>query len=220
MQENGLYYYLKDHASKLLENTSRLAATLHTFERKNNSDIEIDIFTLKFCWSFTQNCSKHFIEHLANEPQIVTDTNLLAHFLLKIAYKLDIHSPDPETESNRKSDPNRIKARPVQPGDLIIGVETIFTLSQVKQSGPSVLRGRANSERLYSAIDLLIKLGHVKRERSHFKFRESILLSTGEPELKNGQIITIKELPLFCEQEFVQENNSPHHTSGYRIKIS
>lgn len=220
MQENGLYYYLKDHASKLLENTSRLAATLHTFERKNNSDIEIDIFTLKFCWYFTQNCSKHFIEHLANEPQIVTDTNLLAHFLLKTAYKRDLHSPDPETESNRKSDPNRIKARPVQPGDLIIGVETIFTLSQVKQSGPSVLRGRANSERLYSAIDLLIKLGHVKRERSHFKFRESILLSTGEPELKNGQIITIKELPLFCEQEFVQENNSPHHTSGYRIKIS
>lgn len=220
MQENGLYYYLKDHASKLLENTSRLAAVMHAFERKSDSDDQIDIFTLKFCWYFVRNCSKHFIEHLANEPQIITDTNLLANYLLKTAYDNDFLSADPETKRNHKSKQSRLKSRSVQPGDLIIGVETVFTLSQVKKSGPGSLRGRANSERLDSAIELLIKLGHVKREISHYRFRESILLKTGEPELKNGQIITIKELPLFSEQEFVSQDKAPDHATGYRIRIS
>lgn len=206
MQENGIYHYLKDHASKLLENTSRLAAILHAFERNSESDTEIDYFTLEFCWKFTQNCSSHFIAHLANEPQIVTDANLLAHYLLTTAHR---------------DDPLKNRREAVTSG-LISGAKCRFSLTQLKQYGPSKLRGRANSERLDAAIELLKKLGHIARDGSFYRFSESILLREGEPELKNGQIITIKELPLFSEQIFDRQgssSNGPWGTSGYFIVI-
>ena len=201
MQENGLYHYAKDHASKLLENTSRLAAILHTFERTSDSDTEIDYLTLEFCWKFAQNCSKHFIEHLANEPQLVTDANQLAHYLLKTAHKENPLTDRPTNRNRNDSSPNtRLSSTP--PDDLMTGQRTTFTLTQVKQYGPSSLRGRANTERLEAAIELLTKLGHIAKEGGRYRFQESILLKRGEPELKNGETLTIKELPLFSEHEY------------------
>lgn len=206
MQENGIYHYLKDHASKLLENASRLAAILHAFERNSESDTEIDYFTLEFCWKFAQNCSSHFIKHLANEPQIVTDANILAHYLLITAHKNDPLKNRRETVTS----------------SLISGITLKFTLTQLKQYGPSSLRGRANSERLDAAIELLRKLGHIARNGSFYRFSESILLRTGEPELKNGEIIEIKELPLFSQQVFDRPRSSSNGslgTSGYFIVV-
>ena len=201
MHENGLYHYAKDHASKLLENASRLAAILHTFERTSDSDTEIDYLTLEFCWKFAQNCSKHFIEHLANEPQLVTDANQLAHYLLKTAHKENPLTDRPTSRHKNDSSPNtRLSSSP--PDDLMTGQRTTFTLTQVKQYGPSSLRGRANTERLAAAIELLTKLGHISKEGGRYRFQESILLKRGEPELKNGETLTIKELPLFSEHEY------------------
>lgn len=208
MQENGLYHYLKDHASKLLENTSRIAAILHAFERNSDSDTEIDYVTLEFCWKFSQNCSSHFIKHLASEPQIVTDANLLAHYLLTTAY-----NDDPLQNRNRGE---------TALTDLMSGAATRLSLTKLKQYGPSTLRGRANSERLDAAIELLRKLGHIAREGRFYRFSESILLKEGEPELKNGQIITIKELPLFSEQVYERQgstSNGSWGTTGYFIKV-
>lgn len=204
MKENGVYYYLKDHASKLLENISRLAAILHTFERSSENNIEIDKFTLEFCWSFATTCSRHFIEHLANEPQIVIDTSLLAQFLLKLTYK--------EADSHQR-ETKRFTPR----SDLTKGESIRFTLSYLKQRGPSQLRGRANSERLDAAIDLLIKMGHIQKNSNRYIFQESILLKDSEPTLKNGEILTIKELPLFREQEYIRARSS--NDDGYYIKI-
>ena len=217
MQENGLYYYLRDHASKLLENTSRLAAILHAFERTSNSDTEIDQHTLEFCWEFVQRCSKHFIEHLASEPQLVTDANQLAHYLLKTAYKnppaknnpiaIPINSNAPHAASDMEP-----------PSNLKSGVQTSFTLTKVKQLGPSRLRGQANTERLEAAIELLTKLGHIKKEGSLYKFQETILLNE-EPKLKNGEIVTIRELPLFNEQQaWEPERPKPWDKPVYYIK--
>lgn len=194
MQQNGIYHYMKDHASKLMENTSRLAAILHTFERKSENEKEIDLATLEFCWKFSQNCSNHFIKHLANEPQIVTDTNLLAHYLLMHANK---HDPLAEK-------------REATPNSPYLGITTRVSLTHLKQYGPSALRGRANSERLDAAIELLRKLGHIAKEGGFYKFSESILLIHGEPDLKNGQNITIKELPLFSEQIFDRSKSGSH----------
>ncbi|MEA1605721.1 YfjI family protein [Pseudomonas spirodelae] len=208
MQENGLYHYLKDHASKLLENTSRLAAILHTFERHSDSDTEIDYVTLEFCWKFSQNCSSHFIKNLASEPQIVTDANLLAHYLLTTAY-------DDDPLKNRNKGETALT-------DLMSGAATRLSLTKIKQYGPSTLRGRANSERLDAAIELLRKLGHIAREGRFYRFSESILLKEGEPELKNGQIITIKELPLFSEQVYERQGNTSNGSWGttrYYIKV-
>lgn len=199
MQENNLYHYLKDHASKLLEITSRLAAVLHAFERTSESDTEINCFTLKFCWKFTQTCSKHFIEQIANEPQIVTDANNLAHYLLNRAFKEE--QKRKENLNNNPIQQHRTKS-PEVPNGLMSGAHVTFTPTDVKQSGPGNLRGRANNERLEAAIRMLTKLGHIKKEGGRYHFQESILLTEGEPELKNGEIITIKELPLFSEQEY------------------
>ncbi|PTQ70331.1 YfjI family protein [Pseudomonas sp. GV071] len=208
MQEDGLYHYLKDHASKLLENTSRLAAILHTFERDSDSDTEIDYATLKFCWEFSQNCSSHFIKYLASEPQIVTDANLLAHYLLTTAHKED-------PLQNRNQGEKTLN-------DLMSGAAIRLSLTKIKQNGPSSLRGRANSERLDAAIEILRKLGHIAREGRYCRFSESILLKEGEPELKNGQIITIRELPLFSEQVYERQENSSNGSrgvAGYFIKV-
>lgn len=213
MQESGLYYYLKDHASKLLENTSRLAAIVHAFERTSDSNTEIDKQTLEFCWKFAQFCSRHFIENLANEPQIVTDTNLLAHYLLECARK----NSHPTSGSENREPHNNSEP----PSHLIRGDETSFTLTQVKQFGPSSLRGRANADRLDAAIELLTKLGHTRKSGSRYQFKETILLKQSEPELKNGEIITIKELPLFREQEYWKPDREGYVTkSGYFIKAT
>lgn len=218
MQENGLYYYLKDHASKLLENTCRLAAILHTFERESDSDIEIDKFTLEFCWQLSKNCSRHFIEHFSNEPQLVTDTRYLTNYLLQTAYK---ENPTANRERHAHTrNKTQFFSHTEPPHYLTTGVETNFTLTQIKQNGPSRLRGRANTERLEAAIGLLIKLGHIEKTGGRYRFRETILLKDRAPELKNGEILTIKELPLFIEQDHWSSTkpiNPYSNPTGYYI---
>jgi len=219
MQENGLYYYLKDHASKLLVNTSRLAAVLHAFERRSDENIEIDKQTFQFCWEFIQRCSKHFIDHLANEPQLVTDTNQLAHYLLKAAYKDFSHANNTAASISTRNH-NFMPPDTLPPYNLKEGAATRFTLTQVKQYGPSSLRGRASAGRLEAAIELLTKLGHIKKEGGLYNFKETILLKNGIPIMKNGDILTIKELPLFSEQVRWEPKKSDQWTPpAYYIKI-
>lgn len=220
MQENNLYQYLKDHASKLLENASRLAAILHTFERASDSDTEIDQHTLEFCWRFAEACSGQFIKHLAKEPQLITDANKLADYLMKKAYekfKPD-DAPVPSYRNGGVTDSN--KSYTPQPSHLISGKKCTFTLTDVKQRGPSSLRGSAETERLEAAIELITRMGHIIKQGSTYHFKETILLTSGkEPALKNGDVHTIKELPLFREQEYWKQ--PPHRgrdESGYFIK--
>ncbi|UWG61262.1 hypothetical protein [Stutzerimonas stutzeri] len=193
---------------------------LHTFERATQNDIDIDSFTLEFCWKFAQNCSRHFMEHLANEPQLVTDTNHLAHYLLSTAAKNSFHA-DKTAQPTYSNSVGHNPSYSQPPDNLKPGAQTTFTITQVKQYGPSSLRGRANSDRLEAAITLLTKLGHISKEGSRYHFKETILLHKGEPELKNGEILTIKELPLFREQVYWQPKR--HHplvkSSGYFIEI-
>lgn len=205
MQENNLYYYLKDHASKLLENASRLAAILHTFERQSDTEVDINAATLKFCWEFARVCSRHFIEQLASEPQIITDANNLAHYLIKKAHLEDFPS----------------KNRNAPHGNDIPIAKKRFTLTEIKQYGPSSLRGRANSTRLEAAVELLIKLGHVAKEGGQYRFQETFIgrFEHDTPSMKNGEFITIKELPLFSEQEYRHDKSRTYGPIGeFRIK--
>jgi len=218
MRENQIYYY-KDHASKLLENTTRLAALLHYFERKSDEDIEISASTLEFCWAFTRTCSKHFMENLASEPQLVTDTNNLAHYLLQAAFK----QQEKNKEISSKSGMQVLRIRNELPNNLISGAEIRFSLTNIKQNGPGSLRGRANSERLNAAIDLLTKLGHIKKEGGRYRFKETIIRYANdpiEPEMRNGEFININELPLFTEQVYDKEINITFGEPQYYIKIN
>ncbi|WP_160328330.1 YfjI family protein [Pseudomonas sp. EpS/L25] len=196
MRENGLHQFSKDHASKLLENASRLSANLHAFERDRDEDIEIELATLEFCWKFARICSKHFLKHLAGEPQLVTDTESLVQHLIK-NFPLRVYR-----QESYDSNQNQSVSMPEQPPPYLEnGERYTFSLSDIKQKGPSKLRGIAGNDRLEAALSLLTKLGHLKRERNRYTFKETILLKS-EPEMKNGEAITIKSLPLFKEQEY------------------
>lgn len=183
MKENGIYFYSKDHASKLLENATRLAANLHTFERNSNQDTEISSDTLIFSWNVIRYCSNHFLSELAGEPQVITDANLLAHFLT----------------GRCKTKPSPIKYDPNSTQPIHINI----TLSEIRRSGPNLLRKSSESARLDAAIDLIRKLGHIEKTGTQYRFQDTILdkyVPKG-PELRNGEFVTVKELPLFNEQE-------------------
>lgn len=217
MREYGYYHYLKDHASKILENTTRLAAILHMFERPSERNMAIGQRTLEFCWAFTRACSKHFIEHLATEPQLITDTNRLAHFLIKKADKEDIFNGS----ASQKHFPRETR-NTNRPSHLKPGARATFTLTEIKQYGPSNLRGRANSERLTAAIELLTKIGHIIKQGNRYHFQETIILKYGVPELKNGETLKISELPLFREQTYwrPERTNGSRSAPGYFIEVN
>lgn len=196
MRENGLHQFSRDHASKLLENASRLSANLHAFERDHDENTEINLATLEFCWKFSRICSKHFLKYLAGEPQLVTDAeSLVQHLIKQLPHRVS-------RQEFQTSDRNRSVLMPEQPPPYLeSGERYTFTLSDIKQKGPSKLRGIAGNHRLEAALSLLTKLGHLIRENNRYTFKETILLKS-EPEIKNGETITLKSLPLFREQEY------------------
>lgn len=204
MKDGGVFYFYRDHASKLMENISRIAASLHCFERESESDTEIDEFTLQFSYYLALKCSHDFMYHLASEPQIVKDTNKLVDFLVRAAQK----------ECNAGAMGSSIHSTR--------GLHKNFKLTDIKQYGPGVLRGRSGDSRLKDCIRLLEKLGHVKREAGAYYFQETII-GINEPEIKNGYNITITSLPLFDDQE-LYHNSHGRGLSGaqryYRIKES
>ncbi|EOV2221041.1 TPA: DUF3987 domain-containing protein [Pseudomonas aeruginosa] len=202
MKEDGYYYHMKDHASKLLENISRVAAVMHTFARSSSSEVEIDLFTLQFSLRFAQACSKEFAKSLANEPQVVTDACELANYLLKAAHNdtrnyhiLDEGAPGANLQKNSSGLPSHLRD----------GFKTDITLTKIKQLGPYRLRGRAGSERLQAAIELLGKLGHLSKDKGKYKFSEAIQ-TVETPLLRNGETFTITALPAYKDQEFVHDS--------------
>ncbi|GAA5169795.1 YfjI family protein [Modicisalibacter zincidurans] len=202
MQENQPYFYYKDHASKLMENITRMAAILHHFE---GGDDEISYDTLKFCYEFVLKCSQHFQRYLAGEPQVVSDANELAKTLLEWA---DKGNQQPYLSS------------PELPSHLARGRQWTFTMTNLKQYGPYRLRGRENDQRLREAVKLLQKMGHVKMDRhKQYTMRENIFAGPDQPALRNGVEYRVEALPFFDEQQYYQD---PHargvvNASGYYL---
>lgn len=81
MAEHGKYYHARDHASKLIDNITRVAAILHTFEGyEGDISSEVLEYAHKLC-----NCySDHYLEYLAGEPEIVTVTNELVREIRRL----------------------------------------------------------------------------------------------------------------------------------------
>ena len=80
IREGGIYYYSKSHAGKLMENTARIAGTIHAFEGYQG---DIKSHTLEYAYKFCRKCSQDYLEHLAEEPEIVTLTNLMVQDIRK-----------------------------------------------------------------------------------------------------------------------------------------
>ncbi|MBZ9557330.1 DUF3987 domain-containing protein [Halomonas coralii] len=161
-----LYYHAEGHASKLMDNISRIAGVLHTFEGDSGG---IDTDTLKYAYRLGRHYSRHYLDHIAGEPEIVTLGNRLVQDIRKFA----VYNND----------------------------QYRFVISDIKQRTHPKLRKK---DKMKAAITLLKRLGHLQ-EQSHGKqlvFKDTVLGSR-EPELKNGEVYYLEELPRFEEQELI-----------------
>ncbi|GAA0567989.1 YfjI family protein [Halomonas salifodinae] len=82
IREGGIYHYSKEHASKLMENITRVAGIIHAFEGYEG---DISSHTLEYAYKFCRKCSQHYLQHLAEEPEIVTLTNLMVQDIRRLA---------------------------------------------------------------------------------------------------------------------------------------
>jgi len=203
MKDGQPYYYYTDHASKIMDNVTRMAALLHYFE---GYEAPISSETLTFCYDVARKCSTHFQRYLAGEPQVVSDANALAKHLLEQA--------DKEGQKPYASSPDI-------PKHLALGRCLNFSLTDLKQRGPYRLRGRENDMRLREALHLLEKVGHVgyNTRQNHYVFRENILSSSNGPELRNGIEYRIESLPFFTHQEYHRDPHPNYYSdrSGFYL---
>ncbi len=191
MRDGGIYFYYKDHASKLMDNVSRVAGVIHKFECDDGA---IGVKTLEYSYRLCMHYSREFIAHLAGEPTIVTYAGLLVDFFMN---KIDKERVS-YFNSSKYTDKD---------GTILINGETIkFNMSEITQYGPNPLRIAENRKQV---IGLLTRMGHIKRDGAKYLFSEVIfswLYVLAEiPGLKNGYGFKISGLPLYDEQRFYQD---------------
>lgn len=197
MQQYRVYDQYKDHASKLMDNISRVAGVVHYFENKEG---KIDRATLKFAYDICLKYSKHLMCHLAGEPEIIKNANSLVRYLIKKA-----------KEDKREIHTKMHKERQYRNGYVVR-----FSISDIQQKGPNALRkGRDDYQPLLAVMDLLMKMGHIRegiigRGREYMFFEVVPSEETSEigrscksisdlwiPKLRNGYEYTIFSLPMF-----------------------
>lgn len=176
MSEHSIYTNARAHASKLMEQISRIAAVIHTFENDNYHS-EIKSEDLYYAYKLARHYSRHFLEYVTGTPEIVTNANALVAFIKK--------------EHAKKNGITEATSYP-------------FIKSKVTQYGPSRVRAPGPQKEVF---DFLIKLGHLKQDPnsiSKLTLYENALeclatQSKKEPELKNGELYYIEELPKFSQ---------------------
>ncbi|MDR9498893.1 MAG: YfjI family protein [Hydrogenovibrio sp.] len=175
MQPYRVYEFYKDHASKLMDNISRMAGLIQYFENRHCGKSEqIDLETLSFAYSLGMKYSKHFLKHLAGEPEIIENANKLVRFLLSKAAKdrkLELNDLKQNQLNQRRNYneesplPETLELRQVRYIDGIKYLEGLnydFTVSDVHSYGPTALRkGPDGYAKLNAVIDILVKLGHI-----------------------------------------------------------
>ncbi len=171
MLEDGVYDYYRDHASKLMDNISRVAGVIQYFE---NGNTEITKETLKFSYDICMRYSKHFLTYLAGEPRAITLANMLAEDLIKIAIKERqeyISNYYKNEEERKRHSQNHIPTRENSSPKKHIEVECnikkcrlpyfcYFNKSDITRSGKSKLREDNNFN---IALKILTKMNFVKK---------------------------------------------------------
>ncbi|KXS36828.1 MAG: Uncharacterized protein AWU55_2839 [Halomonadaceae bacterium T82-2] len=174
-----IYYHAEGHASKLMDNISRMAGVLHTFEGYEG---EIGTKTLAYAYRLGRHYSRHYLDYIAGEPEIVTLGNRLVQDIRKLSnYSHGVYQ---------------------------------FVISDITQKTHPKLRRK---DKMKAALTLLKRLGHLQ-EKTHSKqltFKDTVF-GPQEPELKNGEVYYLEELPLFDEQ--YPEKGKHLIQTGYRSK--
>tara|TARA_R110002012_G_scaffold106831_1_gene248107 strand:+ start:3393 stop:4940 length:1548 start_codon:yes stop_codon:yes gene_type:complete len=81
MQEHKKYYHALDHANKLMDNVSRVAAILHTFE---GFEGDIETSTLDYAYQLCKQFSNHYLQFIAGPPEIAILTNQLVRDIRRL----------------------------------------------------------------------------------------------------------------------------------------
>ncbi|MCH4565058.1 DUF3987 domain-containing protein [Halomonas sp. EGI 63088] len=81
MAEHGHYEHARGHGNKLMDNITRVAAIIHTFEGYEG---EIDTPLLEYSWHLCKRHSYHFMQHIAGDPEIVINTNQLVREIRRL----------------------------------------------------------------------------------------------------------------------------------------
>lgn len=195
----GNYYeYHKDHASKLMDNVSRISAIIHFFEKykdilgvSEKSSRLIGVNTLKYAFDIAIGSSYYFRKFIAPVPDVVIHAEMLVGYLYSLMNYKSIVKDCDRYKSEKKEDIRK-------------GVSFSFNRTDVKRMGPSVLR---DNKRFNSVILLLKKIGHIEVEDNNsghgatYKFCEAI---TGHksPDHKNGISLYVRNLPRYDQQYF------------------
>jgi hypothetical protein len=85
MKAGGLYEFHQDHAAKLMDNVSRVAAIVHYFnpETGQETNKHIKDETLDYAIALCHRFSKHYLYYMTGKPKVIEDAELLVEFCLK-----------------------------------------------------------------------------------------------------------------------------------------
>lgn len=178
MEEHRAYSLEKGHAKKIMDNVSRIAALLHTFENEDYADKEISNDYLNYAFSIVKHFSGHYMRVIAQEPKIV-----------KLADKMiDIIHSHANPSHNVHGDADR--------------QEYTFTMSTIKQNTKSELK---DTDVFNKVVAFIKDLGHLKEHSSgqskSYRFSNAIFRGMTPPPICNGDFYYVKNLPKFKDQE-------------------
>lgn len=176
LKTDSIYTHANGHGCKLVENISRIAAIIHTFE-EDNYDSEISHDNLLYAYKLSRHYSKAYMQNIADTPEIIKNTSRLVKAIKTYG--------QPYTYANNPTS------------------HYTFKRSTITQKAHQELR---KNDSLNSALELLERLGHLKKEKRDktyiYEFSDDIYyISRNEPELKNGELYYVEDLPKFSEQE-------------------
>ncbi|WP_280563516.1 YfjI family protein [Chromohalobacter sp. 48-RD10] len=82
MSKGGIYYHEQEHASKLMDNISRIAGVIHTFEGYEG---DVTSETIEYAYRLGRKYSQQYLDNVSPEPEVVKLTNLLVQDIQKLA---------------------------------------------------------------------------------------------------------------------------------------
>ncbi|WP_404375254.1 YfjI family protein [Vreelandella aquamarina] len=173
-RQDRLYSHAHGHARKLMDNISRVAAIVHTFENKDYNT-EISANDLLYAYKLCRHYSRHFLSYIAGTPKVVHLANKLVIAIRKYGSQKNTHLPG----------------------------RTGFTMSDIKQKAHQDLRVHENFENALTLLTRLGHIRESPGSGGyHHELGEAIVLrGIEEPELKNGEEYYVEELPKFSDQE-------------------
>ena len=216
-KEDAVYEYYSDHASKLMDNITRVAGLIHFFEPETEQGI-IESHTLKFAYQLCMRYSKHFLHYIADDPEVIKNANKLITNL----YAMD----QPHRAIDNKSSythamlsPKPCEIQDANGNRYRKGCYIEFTASDLINYG--TVRNKSQFNRV---MILLQKMDYIQRDpnkrAASYKFSDipfSLLYSpSGDSferiKLKNGNEYSIRTLPMFEDYELLE-----NHQTGSKV---